>query len=171
MQHRVLWRWCTNPGRSDRIQSMRGSSPARTRAMSTKRSRVNPKYKTKYRVGNWPEYDRSLVERGDLTLWLSEDSIANWNAKPTARRGGQQKYSDLAIETALTLRLLLHLPLRQTEGFLVSIFGLLGLHLDVPDHTTLSRRSARLDVPLRSRPRPMIPCGHMRAALASAAAC
>ena len=86
-------------------------------------------------------------------LWLSEDSIANWNAKPTARRGGQQKYSDLAIETALTLRLLLHLPLRQTEGFLLSIFGLSGLHLDVPDHTTLSRRSARLDVPLRSHPR------------------
>ena len=121
--------------------------------MSTKRSRVHPKYKTKYRVGNWPEYDRSLVQRGNITLWMSPDAIAGWNARPSRRRGGQRKYSDLAIETALTLRTLLHLPLRQTEGFLLSIFELMGLSLDVPDHTTVSRRSARLAVPLRSRPR------------------
>ena len=88
--------------------------------MSTKRSRVHPKYKTKYHVANWPDYDRSLVERGNITLWLSPDAIASWTTKPTCRRGGQQKYSDLAIETALTLRLLLHLPLPQTEGFLRS---------------------------------------------------
>ena len=117
--------------------------------MSTKRSRVHPKYKTKYRVANWPQYDRSLAQRGNLTVWLSPDAIARWNAKPSGRRGGQRKYSDLAIETALTLRLLLHLPLRQTEGFLLSIFELMGIHLDVPDHTTLSRRSGQLSLPLR----------------------
>ncbi len=115
------------------------------------KSRVHPKYKTQYRIGNWPEYDRSLVQRGNLTLWLSQDAIARWNAKPSRRRGGQRKYSDLAIETALIVRLLLHLPLRQTEGFLLSIFELMDIHLDVPDHTTLSRRSGHLDLPLRSR--------------------
>lgn len=120
--------------------------------MSTKRSRVHPKYKTKYRVANWSDYDRSLVDRGNITVWLSDDAIASWNAKPSGRRGGQRKYSDLAIETSLTLRLLLHLPLRQTEGFLLSIFELMDLVLDVPDHTTVSRRSARLAVPLRSHP-------------------
>ncbi len=78
--------------------------------------------------------------------------METWNARPTRRRGGQRKYSDVAIETALTLRILLHLPLRQTEGFLRSIFELLNLTLDVPDHTTMSRRSARLAVPLRSQP-------------------
>ena len=114
------------------------------------KSRVHPKYKTQYRIGNWSEYDRSLVQRGNLTLWLSQDAIASWNAKPSRRRGGQRKYSDLAIETALTVRLLLHL--RQTEGFLLSIFELMDIHLDVPDHTTLSRRSGHLDLPLRSRP-------------------
>ena len=119
--------------------------------MPTKRSRVHPKYKTKYRVSNWPDYDRSLVQRGNITVWLTPDAVENWNAKPTKRRGGQRKYSDLAIETALTLRLLLHLPLRQTEGFLISMFELMDLHLDVPDHTTLSRRGARLDLPLRVR--------------------
>jgi IS5 family transposase len=60
-------------------------------------------------------------------------------------RGGQRQYSDVAIETALTLRLLFHLPLRQTEGFLHSLFGMMGLQLAAPDHTTLSRRGQRLD--------------------------
>ena len=121
--------------------------------MSTKRSRVHPNYKTKYRVSNWPSYDASLVQRGNINIWMSPDAIKSWNAKPGVRRrrGGQPKYSDLAIETALTLRLLLHLPLRQTEGFLISIFELMGLHLDAPDHTTLSRRSARLNITLRPR--------------------
>jgi len=119
--------------------------------MSAKRSRVHPKYKTQYRVSNWPEYDRSLIRRGSITVWLTPEAIAGWNALPTKRRGGQLKYSDLAIETALTLRLLFHLPLRQTEGFLASIFEMMDLHLDVPDHTTLSRRGAGLTIPLRPR--------------------
>ena len=117
--------------------------------MPSTKSRVHPKYKTKYRVGNWSDYDRSLVERGNLTIWLSPHAIAQWNAKPSRRRGGQRKYSDLAIETALTLRLLFKLPLRQVEGFLRSLFDLMGVALDVPDHTTLSRRAKVLKVPLR----------------------
>jgi hypothetical protein len=100
-------------------------------------------------VGNWSDYDRSLVERGNLTVWLSPDAIAQWNAKPSRRRGGQRKYSDLAIETALTLRLLFQLPLRQVEGFLCSLFDMMGFALDVPDHTTLSRRGKHLKVSLR----------------------
>ena len=120
--------------------------------MSSKRSLVHPKFKTQYRVSNWSTYDRSLVERGNITLCLSPDAVEAWNAKPTHRRGGQRKYSDVAIETALTLRLLLRLPLRQTEGFLRSIFELMNVTLDVPDHTTISRRSARLAVLLRSQP-------------------
>ena len=90
-------------------------------------SRVYPKYKTKYRVGNWPAYDRALVQRGDVTLWLTPEAIATWEAVGVGKRGGPLQYSDVAIETALTLRLLFHLPLRQTEGFLRSIFGMLGL--------------------------------------------
>jgi len=120
--------------------------------MSSKRSRVHPRYKTKYRVTNWSAYDRSLARRGDVTFWLSPDGIANWNAKPTGKRGGQQKYSDLAIETALTLRLVFHLPLRQIEGFLGSLFKVMNVDLDVPDHTTLSRRGRRLDVALKALP-------------------
>ncbi len=118
-------------------------------AMSSKRSRVHPTFKTKYRVGNWPEYDRGLVDRGDLTVWISHEAIDGWRATPSGARGGQRRFSDTAIKTALTLRLVLHLPLRQTEGFLRSLFVLMDLDLDAPDHTTLSRRARTLDVQLR----------------------
>ena len=116
------------------------------------KSSVHPKYKTKYHVGNWPAYDRALVQRGDITVWLAPDAIATWEAVGVGKRGGQRQYSDLAIETALTLRLIFHLPLRQTEGFLTSIFGMLGLALSAPDHTTLSRRGQHLDLTPRRAP-------------------
>ena len=88
------------------------------------KSLVHPKYKTRYRVTNWREYERGLVQRGDMTVWLSPEAIEAWKAKPSGRRGAQPKFSDLAIETALTLRLVFHLPLRQAEGFLRSLFRL-----------------------------------------------
>ena len=114
---------------------------------------MHPKYTTTYRVGNWAEYDRALVRRGDVTLWLTPDAIATWAAAGVGRRSGQLQYSDLAIETALPLSLLFHVPLRQTEGFLTSIFGMLGVDLTAPDHTTLSRRGQHLALALR-RARP-----------------
>ena len=116
------------------------------------KSRVHPTYKTKYHVGNWPAYDRALVQRGDITLWFNPEAIATWEAVGVGTRGGQLQYSDLAIETALTLRLFFHLPLRQTEGFLTSIFSMLDLDLSAPDHTTLSRRGQYLDLTLRCAP-------------------
>ena len=116
------------------------------------KSRVHPKYKTKYRVGNWREYERALVQRGDVTLWLSADATDAWKPSPSGRPGGQQRFSDLAIETALSLRLVFRLPLRQTEGFLRSVLALMRANLDAPDHTTLSRRSQRLDVELHRIP-------------------
>jgi len=115
-------------------------------------SRVHPKYKTKYRVSNWPDYDRGLVQRGDITLWISEDAIRTWKPEPTGLRGAQRKFSDHAIATALTLRLVFKLPLRQTEGFLRSVLSLMDVDLEAPDHTTLSRRSQRLHVELQLVP-------------------
>ena len=110
------------------------------------KSRVHPKYKTKYRVKNWASYDRALVRRGDVTVWLSPEAIATWKPAGVGKRGGQLKYCDVSIEAALTLRLLFNLPLRQIEGFLNSLFGMMGVDLEAPDHTTLSRRSQHLDV-------------------------
>ena len=73
-------------------------------------SKVHPTYKTKYRVANWAAYNQALVRRGDVTVWLSSEAIAAWTPGRSGRRGGQRRYSDLAIETALTLRLLYHPP-------------------------------------------------------------
>jgi len=112
-----------------------------------KQSKVTPKYKTKYKVRNWAEYEASLKNRGNINVWFDEHAIETWNAAPSGLPGGQRRYSDLAIITALTLRTVFHLPLRQTEGFLESLIQLMGLELDVPDHTTLSRRSRELEVP------------------------
>jgi hypothetical protein len=117
-------------------------------------SRLHSKYKTKYRVTNWSEYDQALVKRGSITLWITAEAIKGWTAKPTGRRGAPSKYSDLAIETARTLHLLFQLPLRQTEGFLRSLLELMDLSLEAPDHTTLSRRSRNLNpklVPIVSK--------------------
>ena len=83
-----------------------------------KSSRVNRNYKTKYRIRNWREYERGLRNRGDVTIWLSEEAIAAWILQNNGLRGGQRRYSNLAILTALTLRVLFRLPLRQTEGFM-----------------------------------------------------
>ena len=117
------------------------------------KSKVHPTYKTKYRVANWPAYNRALVRRGDVTVWLSSAAIAAWTPRRSGRRSGQRRYSDLAIETALTLRLLYHLPLRQAEGFLHALFGMMRLDLSAPDYTTLSRRGQHL----RRRLRPVPP--------------
>jgi len=96
--------------------------------------------KAKYKVTNWPDYDAALVRRGSLTVWVTEEAIAAWHPPATGKRGGQPVYSDLAIETGLALRLVLHLGLRQIEGTLGSIAHLLGVDIRIPDHTTFSRR-------------------------------
>ena len=75
----------------------------------------------------------SAHQRRDVTLWLSSEAITAWTPRRSGRRGGQRRYSDLAIETALTLRLLYHLPLRQAEGFLHALFGMMRLDLSAPD--------------------------------------
>jgi hypothetical protein len=114
---------------------------------SIKSSRVNPKYKTKYRVQNWPEYERGLRARGDVTIWFAEEAIKAWTPSPNRRRGGQRCYSNQAILTALTLRTVFHLPLRQTEGFVASLLRLMGMDLQAPDHTTLCRRARDVELP------------------------
>ena len=111
---------------------------------------VRHKFKKKtYNVRDWKTYDQGLQNRGNLTIWFAEDAINAWNASRLERmkRGRPCLYSDLAIETAHTFRLVYKQPLRQTEGFMRSIVMLLQLDLIVPDHTTLSRRARKLVMP------------------------
>jgi Transposase DDE domain len=103
--------------------------------------------KQKHRVTNWAEYDAALRARGSLTIWFTAEAIEAWRAEPRTTRGGQPRYSSLAIATALTLRAVFRLALRQTEGLIASILALLELDLAVPDHSTLSRRAETLELP------------------------
>jgi hypothetical protein len=101
-------------------------------------------------VTNWAAYDAGLRARGSLTIWFSDEAIEGWRAEARSGRGGQPRYSALAIATALTLRAVFRLALRQAEGLIASVIALLGLDLAAPDHSTLSRRAETLAVP---RPR------------------
>ena len=115
------------------------------------RNRRHHMPRQRHRVTNRAAYDAGLRARGSPTVWFSTEAIEAWRAEPRTGRGGQPRYSALAITTALTLRAVFRLALRQTEGLIGSVLRLLGLDLAVPDHSTLSRRAATLRVP---RPRP-----------------
>ena len=104
--------------------------------------------KSLYRIRNWKQYNDSLKARGSITLWLSDDAKAGWLHQGPQQQGHPVVFSDVAIETALTIRAVYHLPLRQTEGFLLSIFDLLEVSLPVPDYTTISKRARKLLVDL-----------------------
>src|SRR4051812_46865107 len=105
----------------------------------------------RHRVTNWAAYNAALRQRGSLTVRFTEEAVAAWRAAAHDPRGVQPWYSPLAIPTALTLRAVFRLALRQTEGLTGSILRLLGLDLAVPDHTASSRRSETLEVPPRPR--------------------
>ena len=119
----------------------------RSRMTSLKRTQRKDVQKA-YRVRNWREYETGLRARGSLTVWvgLTDGKLANWNSpRPTRRTPGRQRqYSNHAIETTVTVGLVFGLASRQTEGFLRSLLTLLNLDNDVPDHSTISRRKARL---------------------------
>ena len=100
--------------------------------------------RARYKVTNWPEYDRALQQRGSLTVWVTPEALAAWHPSHTGQRGRPRDYSDVAIETGHLLRLAFGRPWRQTEGLLRSITALLGIDVGVPDHTTFSRRSPGL---------------------------
>lgn len=109
--------------------------------------------KTTYRLRNWSEYNAALVRRGSLTLWIEED-IAQWwlTTDKSGKPGASPTYSDKAVETCLSLRLLLKLALRQSEGLVRSLMQMAGLCLPVPDYSTLCRRQKHLPVTLSVRP-------------------
>lgn len=108
-------------------------------------SPTHPIYKTR----NWPAYNESLKRRGSLTIWF--DPEMSWDAAPTGRRGRQQTYSDAAIQTCLTLKVLFGMALWETSGFVESLLRLIGLDWVVPDFSTLCRRQKSLAVNLPYR--------------------
>jgi len=102
---------------------------------------------------DWAAYNRALIERGSLTVWIDEDAFSTWlGPRDTGTRGRPFVYSDSAVEMVLTLRELYRLPLRSAQGFARSIFRCIGVALPVPDYSTLSRRAGRLAIDLGAAP-------------------
>ena len=107
----------------------------------------------RYKVRNWPEYNRALVKRGQLTLWFDTEAVAAWrHPGPFEGRGRPKVYADAAIQCALVLNSVFHLNLRTTQGFLQSIVALMALDLPVPNYSTVSRRQSAVDVRLSVGP-------------------
>lgn len=102
-----------------------------------------------YHLRNWSQYNKALVQRGSLTVWISEDVLSTWhNRARTGKRGKPAFYTDMAILCMATVEEVYHLPLRATEGLTRSIIKLLGVELSVPCYTTLCRRRRSLEVVL-----------------------
>jgi len=113
-----------------------------------KHKSTRPCRKSLYRVKNWSEYDKALVQRGSITIWMSEGFEKTWLYVGEKQRGSQFDYSDQAILMMLTVKEVFHLTNRGVEGFMRSIFQLLKINLPVPDHSTLSKRGKDLKVSL-----------------------
>ena len=101
-----------------------------------------------YRVKNWSEYDKALVQRGSITFWISDDFERTWLYAGEKQRGSQFDYTDQAILIMLTVKEVFHLTNRGVEGFVRSVFRMMKINLPVPDHSTLSKRGRNLKVNL-----------------------
>ena len=99
----------------------------------------------KYRITNWKEYNKALINRGDITLWFSSDTVKQWHTSAvTSKRGRPYLYSDDAILSTLIMRTVFHLPLRSLQGFLTSLRTLLNLPIAIPSYTQICRRASKL---------------------------
>ena len=108
-----------------------------------------------YKTTNWPAYNDALKRRGSLTIWSDPEMC--WDAAPTGKRGRQPTYSDAAVQTCLTMKVLFGMALRQTTGFVDSLLRLVGLDWTVPDFSPLSRRQKTLavNIPYRGSQGPL----------------
>jgi hypothetical protein len=113
-----------------------------------KLTKKSSRLKRLYRVRNWPEYEKALIQRGSIIFWLSDDFEKVWLYAGERQRGSQFEYSDKAIEIMLTIKEVFHLSNRSAEGFMRSVFAILNLRLCVPDHSTLSKRGKSFTVKL-----------------------
>ena len=104
--------------------------------------------KQKFKVSNWPEYNQSLRQRGDITVWLSEDAISQWYETDRVYdgTGAPRLYTDFAITICHEIRLVYKLPLRQCQGFIKSLFKLMNIPISCPDYSVLSKRLGVLNI-------------------------
>ena len=110
-----------------------------------KNQKVPPKPKEKYRITNWPEYNKALINRGFVTIWLDQNTLDQWYYQGPRTAGGLFRYSDQCIQAALALKAVFRLAFRQTQGLIQSILAIMKMELQVPSYSQLCRRQARIN--------------------------
>lgn len=117
--------------------------------------------KEKYRLTNWPQYNKALINRGFITLWLDENTLAQWYYQGPHTRGGVFRYSDPCIAAALAIKAVFRLAFRQTQGLIQSLLAIMKMDIQVPSYSQLCRRQARLNAfcappkPVETPPEPI----------------
>ncbi|WP_335921746.1 IS5 family transposase [Shewanella chilikensis] len=120
---------------------------------------ANKQEKTRYKVLNWSAYNQSLKQRGSVTFWLDDQALSHWwHTQPNGKRGRDYAYSDVAIQTFLMLQAVYGMSLRQTEGFLNSLFALMGVNFTSPDYSSVSKRAKTVGINI---PKPNGPVAHL----------
>ena len=109
--------------------------------------------KPRYKTTNWKQYNQALINRGSLTFWIDEETIAEWKQNKQGKRGRPRRFSDLAITTALMVKRVFSMPLRALQGFLDSVFKLANIPLVCPHYTCISRRSKDVEVSFKTKTR------------------
>lgn len=118
-------------------------------ACKTKTPKKKHLKNSKYKLKNWPEYNAALKKRGSFIVWIDPDCESTWYYNEVRKPGGRIKYSDMAIQMYLQIKMVYHQPLRQTQGLLSDFMSLIGLNLDVPDYTVVSKRSKKLNLTIK----------------------
>ena len=107
--------------------------------------------KQKFRITNWHTYNKALISRGSMTFWLDDEALKSWyDTSPPSAHGRPLRYSDLAITTVLVIKRVFRLTLRAAQGFIDSIFALMGVPLRCPDYTCVSRRAKSVSVSFKT---------------------
>ena len=109
--------------------------------------------KPRYKTTNWKLYNKALINRGSLTFWIDEETIAEWKQNKQGKRGRPRRFSDLAITTALMVKRVFSMPLRALQGFLDSVFKLANIPLVCLHYTCISRRAKKVEVSFKAKTR------------------
>lgn len=116
---------------------------------------MTPKKKDRYRIRNWKEYNQSLVNRGSITFWFSEDIIAKWySLERMGKPGRPDVYSDEAIRCGLMIKAVFRIAFRFLQGFVQSLIKILRLPLRCPHYSAFCRRAKDLQIPMRKLLKP-----------------
>jgi hypothetical protein len=101
-------------------------------------------------ITNWPQYNRSLINRGSLTFWVDAEAMDNWfHQDHHGKRGRSQLYTDQTICTFLMLKGMFSRTLRATQGLLDALFTLMNVPLCAPDYRCVSKRARAVKVAYR----------------------